>query len=118
MYSRRHFPNQKPNEHVLMFLRRHWVAVVKIIIINICLAIMPIVLYFGIAAYSDFFDKEIYKALFILLVSAFYLFVILFAFSNFVVFKSAVGFDMLGSQIGKNRRFKVNEFVTVLFNPF
>ena len=84
MYSRRNFPNQKPNEHVLMFLRRHWISVVKIVIINLSMAAMPLVFYVGVAGYSDFLETEAYFALFVLLVSAFYLFIILFAFANFV----------------------------------
>lgn len=84
MYSRRRFPNQKPNEHVLMFLRRHWIAVVKIIIVNLFLAIIPLVFYIGVANYTTILDTDVYFALFVLLVSAFYLFVVLFAFSNFV----------------------------------
>ena len=84
MYSRRHFPNQKPNEYVLMFLRRHWVAVLKIIVINACLAAMPIIFYIGLATYSDFFEREEIVAIFTLMVSVMYLFIILYAFANFV----------------------------------
>ena len=84
MYSRRHFPNQKPNEHVLMFLRRHWIAVLQIIATNLFLAIFPLVFYVGVSNYTTILETEVYQAFFTLLVSAFYLFVVLFAFSNFV----------------------------------
>ena len=84
MYSRRNFPNQKPNEHVLMFLRRHWISVVKIVLINLSMAVMPMIFYIGVAGYTDFLEVEAYLALFVFLVSAFYLFIILFAFANFV----------------------------------
>lgn len=84
MYSRRHFPNQKPNEYVLMFLRRHWITVLKIIVINLCLAAMPIVFYIGLATYSNFFENDGVVAIFTLLASAMYLFIILYAFANFV----------------------------------
>lgn len=84
MYSRRHFPNQKPNEHVLMFLRRHWIVPLKIVFINFCLVLIPIVFYIAITAYATYLEEVVYNAIFILLTSAFYLFIILFAFTNFV----------------------------------
>lgn len=84
MYTRHSFPNQKPDEHVLMFLRRHWIAVVKIILLTIGLSAMPPVAYIGLNSFTQVFSGEIYKALFTLLISSFYLFVVLFAFSNFV----------------------------------
>ena len=84
MYSRQHFPNQKPNEHVLMFMRRHWIAVVKIIGTSLCLAAVPVFFYINVLNFTNMFDSETFSALMILLASAFYLFVILYTFSNFV----------------------------------
>ncbi|MEK7159421.1 MAG: PH domain-containing protein [Patescibacteria group bacterium] len=84
MYSRQHFPNQKPNEHVLMFLRRHWIAVVKIIGMSLCLAAVPVVFYINVLNFTNMFDSDTFTAIMILLASAFYLFVILYTFSNFV----------------------------------
>jgi len=84
MYSRRHFPNQKPNEYVLMFLRRHWIVVLKIIAIFVCLAAIPIFFFIVIFNYTDFLLSETNLALGTLLVSAYYLFVILYGFANFI----------------------------------
>jgi len=84
MYSHRHFPNQKPNEHILMFLRRHWLEVLKIALTNICLAAIPIIFFVIIYNYTNYFESDIIAALIVLLGSAFYLFVILYAFTNFV----------------------------------
>ena len=67
-----------------MFLRRHWIVLLKIVLVNIFLACFPIIIYIGLQNYTGFLEQEAYKAFFTILVSAFYLFVILFAFSNFV----------------------------------
>jgi len=84
MYSRRNFPNQKPNEHVLMFLHRHWIAVFRIIAMTVFFASFPVITYIGLNNYSAVFENDIAVAFFIIFSSSFYLFVILFAFSNFV----------------------------------
>jgi hypothetical protein len=84
MYSRRHFPNQKPNEHVIMFLRRHWIAPLKIISVAAVLILVPLFVYYGFFSIFRIFEHEVYKAAFILLVSAYYLFIVLFSFANFV----------------------------------
>lgn len=67
-----------------MFMRRHWIAVAKIIAISFCLAAIPVAFYINVLNFTDMFDSEIFSALMILLASAFYLFVILYAFSNFI----------------------------------
>lgn len=84
MYSRQNFPNQKPNEHVLMFLRRHWIVVFKIVLMNSFFAILPIIVYIILQGYTAVLEVEAYRAFLTILASAFYLFVILFAFANFV----------------------------------
>ncbi len=84
MYSRRHFPNQKPNEHVLLFLRRHWIVVLKILFINTLLALIPIIFFIITLNYTTLFESDTVKALTTIIVSAYYLFVILYAFTNFV----------------------------------
>jgi hypothetical protein len=48
------------------------------------MACIPILLYVAIASYTNLLEAEVYRALFTLLISGFYLFVILFAFANFV----------------------------------
>lgn len=84
MYSHYHFPNQKPNEHVLMFMRRHWIVVLKIAATSVCLVAIPVFLYIIYLNYTNYFDSEIITALTTLLFSAFLLFIILYTFSNFV----------------------------------
>jgi ABC-type multidrug transport system fused ATPase/permease subunit len=84
MYSRQHFPNQKPNEHVLMFLRRHWIVVLKIILIAIFFSAIPVLIYVSLANLTNYFDSEAFTAFFTLFISAFYLFVVLYTFTNFI----------------------------------
>lgn len=84
MYSRQHFPNQKPNEHVLMFLHRHWIVVLKIILAAIFFLIIPIIIYVSVLNFTNYFDSPAFVAIFILFMSAFYLFVVLYTFSNFI----------------------------------
>ncbi len=45
MISLRRLPNQERDEAPVLFLRRHWIEVVKIILIMIVLAIIPVVFY-------------------------------------------------------------------------
>jgi len=84
MYTRWNFPNKKNDEHIIMFLHRHWIVPLKILFINFLLFLIPIIFYIAISNYSSFLELEAYYALFVLLTSAFYLFIILFAFTNFV----------------------------------
>jgi len=67
-----------------MFLRRHWVVVLKIVLINLCLAAIPAIFFIAIVNYTNYFTSETLVAFFTLMASAFYLFVILYAFTNFV----------------------------------
>lgn len=67
-----------------MFLRRHWIAVFKIVCINGFLALIPAFFYVVVVNYSNVLADEVYRALYILLNSAYYLFIILYSFSNFL----------------------------------
>ncbi len=39
-----HLPNQRPNEHVVLFLRRHWFAIMTIVVAFLFLVSVPLVL--------------------------------------------------------------------------
>lgn len=67
-----------------MFLRRHWIAVLQIISVTLALAAIPVIFYIVMLNYTSFLDSELFSTLLTLLLSAFYLFVVLYAFSNFV----------------------------------
>ncbi|MFH0814941.1 MAG: hypothetical protein V1902_02595 [Candidatus Falkowbacteria bacterium] len=83
MYSRHYFPNQKANEFIILFLRRHWIEVAKIIVVTIGLCALPLVVYIATLSYISAIS-EVFAAIFTLGGSAFYLFVILYTFSSFI----------------------------------
>lgn len=84
MYSRHHFPNQKEGEHVLMFLRRHWISLFKILVMCGAMALLPTLIYWGGVNYTTIWDSSAFEAIFVLLTSAYYLFILLFTFTNFL----------------------------------
>ncbi len=84
MYTRYHFPNQKPGEQVLLFYRRHWVGVAKIILLALFFIFIPVFFYIYFARNFDYFHNEVFYGIYVLVNSAFILFVILFTFSNFI----------------------------------
>lgn len=67
-----------------MFLRRHWIVVLKLLGISLCLVLIPVFFFIIYINYTDYFENEIVTAIIILLTSAFYLFIILYTFSSFV----------------------------------
>ena len=85
MLSLTHLPNQKKGEHTAVFLRRHWFAVFKIIFLFIILAAAPPIVFLIVS--FDLIENGLSQTgtvLIILLGSAYYLFVWLFAFHEFV----------------------------------
>lgn len=84
MYSHYNFPNKKPDEHVLMFLRRHWLVPLKLVLGAIVLAIVPPIFYIIMYNFTDLLGGEMTNTLLVLLTSAYYLFAILYSFSNFI----------------------------------
>lgn len=84
MYSKNRFPNQKENEETIFFLRRHWIVVVKILVSSIGLSLIPLIFYFGFSEDMMFLESVTGYALFVLFISAYYLFIILFTFTNFI----------------------------------
>jgi hypothetical protein len=84
MYSRTNFPNKKPGEQVIMYLRRHWIVLAKMIFIIALLVFIPLILIVIMLGIENLWQSEVFVALFTLGVSAYYLFVILFAFADFI----------------------------------
>jgi hypothetical protein len=84
MYTKTHFPNQKPNEHVILFLRRHWIIMLRLILMAIILLLAPLLIYYGVPVIQSVMDNESIFALWMLFVSSYYLFVFLFLFNNFL----------------------------------
>lgn len=83
MYSKNYFPNQKPNEFIILFLRRHWIEVVRIFAVTLGFIALPLVVYISVLSYVSYLS-ETFSAIFVLGGSAFYLFVILYTFSSFI----------------------------------
>src|SRR3989339_208136 len=84
MYTRTHIPNQKDNEKVLLFFRRHWITVVKIILLSLFIALIPIIFYLLFARGYAYLEIPAFRAIYFLLNSIYALFIILFAFTNFI----------------------------------
>ena len=84
MYTRYHFPNQKPNEQILLFYRRHWLILLKTAFLGVVMAVIPVFFYVYFSARPELFSGETFYALYVLLNSIFALFIIVFMFSNFI----------------------------------
>ncbi|MFH0988146.1 MAG: hypothetical protein V1763_02135 [Parcubacteria group bacterium] len=84
MYKHTSFPNQKPDEHVLMFLRRHWFVPLKLVAMAVVLTVVPLIFYVIIYNFTDFLTNDATVAILVLLGSAYYLFAILYSFSSFI----------------------------------
>jgi len=69
---------------VILFLRRHWIAPLKIFFIGFILALIPVLLYFVFSSISALWERESFMAMFILALSGYYLFVLLYTFADFV----------------------------------
>ncbi|HUT22500.1 MAG TPA: PH domain-containing protein [Candidatus Bipolaricaulota bacterium] len=84
MVSLTHFPNQQADETIILSMRRHWIAVFKLIVMFI--ALVGLILLFDLVAYeyTEIWSGEVGFSLMILGNSAYLLFVLLFSFSHFV----------------------------------
>lgn len=67
-----------------MFLRRHWIILLKLFLLSASMCFIPVIVYYSILNYFTWWDNVAFTGLFILLASAFYLFILLFTFSNFI----------------------------------
>lgn len=78
------FPNQQPDEKILIFLRRHWIALFKVIMTFILLVVLVILLDIGSYYFTNVWKSQVGYPLMVLANSAYFLFVMLFSFANFV----------------------------------
>jgi len=78
------FPNQQPDENIILFLRRHWIVLLKIIIVFIVLLGIIALFDFGTYYYSNIWESKIGYPIMVLGTSAYVLFVMLFSFTQFV----------------------------------
>lgn len=84
MYTMTKFPNQQPNERIIMFLRRHWLFLFKIFVIFLILIIIMIAFDVGAYYATNVWENDVGFPIMILGNSAYFLFVLLFSFANFV----------------------------------
>lgn len=79
-----HLPNQKKDEKVLRFVRRHWIAVFKIVLAFVLLAGIPIGigLHYWEVIYP-WLAKPVFGPLITMMIGTYFLFVWLFAFIEF-----------------------------------
>ncbi len=84
MYKKNQIPDQRPNEKVLLFLRRHWVHAAKLIMFSLLLLVFGLAVWAGTYYLTNFLLMSGFRAIFTLIISAYYLFVVMFSFYNFV----------------------------------
>ncbi|OGY87319.1 MAG: hypothetical protein A2233_01295 [Candidatus Kerfeldbacteria bacterium RIFOXYA2_FULL_38_24] len=81
-----HFPTQRPNEHVVLLLRRHWTILAYAVVHLIVFLLIPPLIIFSVIYFGDdiFDTQSIFYILLVLGSSLYYLFVSLGYFHNFV----------------------------------
>jgi hypothetical protein len=84
MYNKYHFPNKKPHEEILFFLRRHWLMAAKIIFTAVVLFAISLFFYLFLRTNTTILENPAYAAIYLLLNSAYLLFVLLLTFSSFI----------------------------------
>lgn len=79
-----HLPNQRPNEKVVLFLRRHWFAILAIIFAFLILITIPtfLILFFWDTV-ETWLNHSLLGPLFVVVSSIYFLSVWLFAFLEF-----------------------------------
>ena len=84
MFHLDHLPNQRQNEHVILFLRRHWITVFGIVFVAFLLALIP----FGIGSFfpsviNTWLSDPLIGPLVVVIASIYILSIWLFAFLAF-----------------------------------
>jgi uncharacterized integral membrane protein len=82
----KYFPNKRPDEEIVLLLRRHWHAIVKYFLILLLEIILPVIVFFVSIEFTGFVwekDSPISIAIF-LSASLYYLFIWLFFFHHWV----------------------------------
>lgn len=79
-----HLPNQRSNEHVILFLRRHWFALLAIATAFILLVGVPLLLgWYFFGTVEDWLAHPLIGPLIVILGSMYFLSIWLFAFLEF-----------------------------------
>lgn len=84
MFRLDHLPNQRPNEHVVLFMRRHWIAVFAIVVAFLFLIVVPLAIgAFFWPRIEIYLDHPVLGPLIVLAGSIYFLSIWLFAFLEF-----------------------------------
>jgi len=79
------FIHTNKDEHIIYFLRHHWITFVGSILLNLVLAGVPLFGWLFISSIApNFFDQPLAQALTLLGLSAYYLTLWLFSFNHFL----------------------------------
>lgn len=79
-----HLPNQRPDEHVVLFLRRHWFAMLGILTAFVILTVIPATLIYAFwDTVQGWMNHSLWGPLFVIVASMYFLSVWLFAFLEF-----------------------------------
>ena len=78
-------PGGKPNEKIILVLRRHWVVLISLTLSLVVILLLPLIAYIGIRyASPTFFNNQILTTLFVLGGSIFFLFAWLFLYQQYI----------------------------------
>lgn len=81
MFRLDHLPDQRDNEHVVLFLRRHWIALFALASSFLCLVGIPLIVgWFFIDTITIWFDHPLFGPLLVIAGSIYFLSIWLFAF--------------------------------------
>lgn len=85
MFHLQHLPNQRPGEKTILFLRRHWIVVFRLVAVTAIAAAAPLALLwlFGELA-PTFLSQPTPSAITTVFVSMYYLSVVTFFFQEFI----------------------------------
>ena len=82
----KYFPNKRPDEEIILLLRRHWHAIVKYFLVLILEVVLPVIVFIIFTQFTEFVWEKgspISVAVFFS-ASAYYLFIWLFFFHHWV----------------------------------
>ena len=82
----KYFPDRRPNEKIVLLLRRHWHAIVRYFLVFILEAVLPIIVFIVFLNFTEYvWEKDSPIVVMIFLgASVYYLFIWLFFFHNWI----------------------------------
>lgn len=86
MHLDRHIPNWKPDEKLILFVRRHWIVIIFEHLMFIAIGIIPVIIYYFLeGAYPLAIDPNgPFYAPIVLVATIFYLFIWMFLYNTYL----------------------------------